>query len=82
MKIKWDNDEVSWEPLNEIRLNDALKVAQYGTKHELTGKHGWKWARKYAKKPTKFIRLARIFQSQIKKSTKMYKFGIEVPENV
>ena len=42
LKVRWDNDEVSWEPLNEIRLNDALKVAKYGTEHELTGKHGWK----------------------------------------
>ena len=67
--------------MKEIKLYDALKVAKYGAEQGLTDKHGWKWARKYAKNPTKYIRMAWIFKAQRKQSTKLFKFGVEVPQS-
>ena len=41
--------------------------------------HGWKWAKKLYKNPKKYIRMTKIFRSQVKDIQARFKFGVEVP---
>ena len=82
VKVLWDNGESSWESLNIMKASDPMKVSKYATIHELNDKHGWRWTKRFARNPTKFIRMARIFRMQQRAASRTFKFGIEVPKNL
>ena len=80
--VDWDHTNESWEPLEDIRLVDAVTLAEYAIEKKLIYKPGWKWAKKKGKSPKKFIRMARNFKSQVKDLKARFKIGIEVPRGV
>lgn len=82
VKVLWDNGEETFEALNIMKTAEPLKVSKYVVKHNLTDKHGWRWTKRFARNSTKFLRLARIFKSQMKNAVKMFKFGVQVPKSV
>ena len=82
LQIKWDNGEITWEPLQTIKECDPLTLAKYAYEKELTEVPGWKWTKRYKNNPQKFIRMNKIYRSQKKASLKKYKFGVEVPADI
>ena len=63
-----------------MRLADMIALAKYAHDNDLVNTAGWKWAKKKTKNPKKFVRLTKIFRSQVS-LPRRYKFGIRVPAN-
>ena len=83
LKILWENNEVTWEPMVSIKSTDPLTLAEYAHKFGLTNDKQWKWAKRFNKKNTKFLNMAKVFQAQQNHHpTTKYKFGIEVPKGI
>ena len=40
--VDWGHTNESWEPLKEMRLADAVTLAEYALKHKLVYQPGWK----------------------------------------
>ena len=81
VQIQWDDGDVTWEPLKEMKLADMVTLAKYAHDHNLVDQPGWKWAKTKTKNPQKFMRLAKIFKSQVNPPSPRYKFGVRVPRN-
>jgi hypothetical protein len=82
VEVLWDTGEKSWEPLNIIKTDDPVTVAQYVKERNLMDKPYWKWANRYIKNPKRFLRLCRQISLAKKKQGPMYKFGIKVPNGI
>ena len=65
-----------------MKLSEFMSVEAYGHEKCLTNLIGWKWARKYNKKPKIFIRWARSFKEQDNKNVINYKFSLCVIRTV
>ena len=83
VKIQWDNGDVTWEPLNNLRKDDPVTLAKYAHKKGITNKRGWKWSRKINKHPKKLLQMLRINASQrgAARKTVKYKFGVQIPKH-
>ena len=81
VQVQWDDGDVTWEPLTDMRLYDMITLSKYAHDNDLTTIDGWKWAKNKTKNPQKFLRLAKIFKSQIQPPGPRYKFGIRIPKN-
>ena len=82
VKLLWDNQEETWEPMENIKEDDKFMLAKYAHDKGLIETPGWKWARRITKNPKKFIRMARIFNAMKKRNRPVWKFGVELPRNV
>ena len=47
--VLWDTGEKSWEPLEIIKKDDPVTVANYREERGLLKKPLWKWAARYSK---------------------------------
>ena len=83
VKIQWDNNDVTWEPLNSLRKDDPVTLAKYAHEKGITNECGWKWSRKINKRPKKLLRMLRINASQkgATRKTVKYKFGVQIPKH-
>ena len=59
-----------------------MTLAKYAHDKGLTHLDGWKWTKRYNNNPQKFIRMAKIYKSQIQGKVKKYKFGVQVPTSL
>ena len=82
VEVLWDTGEKTWEPLNIIKADDPVTVAQYVREKGLQGQPYWKWANRYLKNPKKFIRYCRQVYLAKQKHGPIYKFGVRVPRNI
>ena len=64
-----------------MRLFDIMTLAKYAHDNDLINTPGWKWTKKKPKHPKKFIRMAKIFKSQVNPPGPRYKFGVRIPRN-
>ena len=55
VKIKWDNGNVTWEPLNNLRKDNPVTLAKYAHDKGITNEQGWKWSCKINKRPQKLL---------------------------
>ncbi len=55
IKVKWDNDEVTWEPIYVMSKDDLLSLVEYTHKHKLTNTNGCKYEKKSKKPITKYV---------------------------
>ena len=78
LEILWDNGDVSWEPLANVRKDDPITLAKYAKDNNLLNQRGWSWARKIVKNNKKYERMYKLMQGQKVQGPK-YKFGIQVP---
>ena len=81
VKIAWDDGDITWEPLHDMRLFDMITLAKYAHDNDLTSTPGWTWAKNKTKNPKKFLRMAKIFKSQVNPPGPRYKFGVRIPRN-
>ena len=78
VEVLWDNGDISWELLTNIRKDDPITLAKYAKDKNLLNQRGWKWARKIVKNNKKYERMYKLMQGQKVQGPK-YKFGIQVP---
>ena len=65
-----------------MRPADATTLTYYAFENDLTSTSGWKCAKsKTRRNPKKFIRMAKIFRSQVKDIQPIFKFGVGVARN-
>ena len=78
-----DTGEKTWEPLNMIKADDPVTVAQYVREKGIQGQPYWIWTNRYLTNPKKFIRYCRQVHLLVKqKQGPIYKFGVRVPRNI
>lgn len=81
VRVKWENGEVTYEPLGIIAKSDPVSVAIYGRDNNLLHLDGWKRFRRLAQKQKKLLRLANQAKLYAFRNRIVYKFGIQVPQN-
>ncbi len=67
-----------------MRKNDPFSLMEYAHRHKLTNTNGWKWAKKYKKLTTKYVKVitrVNTLQAQKRRVRNQYKFGVQVPDN-
>ena len=57
--IKWENNEVTSEPLIQFAKDDPVSCAQYALNNDLLSKEDWKRFRGIAKNQKKLKRMVR-----------------------
>ena len=57
VKILWEDNSETWEPLLVVKVDDPITCAENATKMDLLQAHGWKSLRKYAKNKKKLDHL-------------------------
>jgi hypothetical protein len=67
----------SWEPVEMIRKDEPLLLAEYAKANDLTRERGWAWARK-----VQYHKLMNVFKMHQKRRARQYKFGVEIPRSV
>ena len=81
LKVHWENDEVTWEPLAIIAKSDPITCAIYARDNDLLELEGWKQFRRLANRQRKLLRMANQAKLKSYKMSPVYKFGVLVPRN-
>jgi len=81
VKVQWEDDQVSWEPLSTLATDDPVFMAQYALDNDLLSTPGWKRFRRYGKSKKKMNRLVRQSKLKSKREGPIIKFGVKVPRN-
>jgi hypothetical protein len=82
--VTWVGYEVpTWEPMEGIKKDDPVTLAKYAEEHDLLEKTAWKWAARYVKRKTRFVRMFRQMMKRKRKAQNVkYQFGIRVPRTL
>jgi hypothetical protein len=81
VKIHWETEEITWEPLRIIAASDPVSCAIYASQHGLLHLEGWKGFARLARRQKKMIRMARQTVLQAYRHKPVYKYGVQVPRN-
>ena len=81
VKVLWEDNSETWEPLSIIKKDDPVSVATYAENNGLLNKPGWKSLRHIIK--NKKVHQQLINQAQLKSQcySSIYQFGSCVPRN-
>ena len=79
--VLWETGEISWEPLNEFKVNNKASCALYGKKHNLLDQPGWKQFKSIANRSKHMMRLVNQAKLQSFRVTPVYMYGYQVPRN-
>ena len=81
--IKWKAlEEPSWEPMEIIKEDDPITLAEYAKDHNLLEQTKWKWAKRYLQfKKRSINHLTKVYAKKNKSGPK-YQFGEQVPRTV
>ena len=82
--LKWKGyDEPTWEPMEDIKKDDPITLAEFAKNNGLLNQSRWKWAHSYMRRNQKVAKMMRQVQKFKKKSnTIKYNFGIIIPSSV
>ena len=79
--IRWENDEVTSEPLDQFAKDDPVSCAQYALENDLLSKEGWKRFLHIAKNQKKLKRMVRQAKLRSYKTSPKDMFGFQIPRN-
>ncbi len=77
--IKWENGEVTSEPLSIIAADDPVTCALYARDNNLLELDGWKQFKQIAQRDQKLLRMVNQVKLQLYQMAPRYKYGYEVP---
>ena len=69
VQVEWTTGEITWEPMNIIRMSDPLTLARYAKENALTSERGWKWASKIQTNIEKVVRSVTATSSETKQGS-------------
>jgi hypothetical protein len=77
--IKWENGEITIEPLSIIAVDDPVTCAIYASENGLLDQPGWKRFKHIEKNKKRFTRM--VNQAKLKSfhTAPKYKYGYEIP---
>ena len=81
VKILWEIDTETWEPLNVKMKDDPITLVSYALEIELLDQPIWKKLRKYTKNNKKYQRLVKQSIMKGERRTPIFKFGVQVPRD-
>ena len=81
VKVRWENDEITSEPLKIIAADDPVTLAQYALDNDLLNTNGWRRFRIIAKNQKKLKRMANQAKLRSYRYAPKYMFGFEVSRN-
>ena len=83
VKILWEDDTETWEPLSVFAREDPVTCAEYALKNDILHLQGWKQFRRHLQKGKVYLRaLHRIhINKTLTDRSIKYQFGIRVPRN-
>ena len=83
VQIKWDNSNITWEPLNSLRKDNPVTLAKFTYGKGITNKCRWKWSRKFNKQLQKLLQILCINAGQkaVAKHAAKYKFRVQIPKH-
>ena len=81
VKILWEDNSETWEPLLVIKVDDPITCAEYADKMNFLNTHGWKSLKKHAKNKKKLARLLKQAKLKWLRREPIYEFGIHVPRD-
>ena len=81
VKVLWDDDTETWEPLSVIGRQDPVTCAQYAFKADILHLNGWKRFRRYSPKGKIMLRAFRRVMKLAADFGVKYQFGVRVPRN-
>ena len=70
--IRWENDEVTSEPLDQFAKDDPVSYAQYALDNDLLSTEGWKRFRHIAKNQKKLKSMVRQAKLRSYKTCLLY----------
>ncbi|GKY94554.1 hypothetical protein MPSEU_000421100 [Mayamaea pseudoterrestris] len=79
--VEWTDGTTTWEPLAIMKKDDPITIAEYGLKHGLLDKPGWKQLEHYTRKRKKFRQMVTAAKRKSKANGVRYKFGVRLPRN-
>ena len=82
--IKWKElDEPSWEPMEIIKDDDPVTLAEYARDNGIQDKAIWKWSKRYLTfTKTSRQRISQLYAMKTKKRGPKFKFGQKVPRSL
>ena len=81
LMVKWENGEVTTEPLKVIAADDPVICAIYARDNNLLELPGWKRFKGLAKRQKKFQRLVNQAKLRSYNTSPRYKYGYEIPRS-
>ena len=81
VNVRWENDEITSEPLKVIAADDPVTLAQYALDNDLLDTDGWRRFRGIAKNQKKMKRMVNQAKLRSYRHSPKYMFGFEVPKN-
>ena len=79
VKIKWENGEQTFKPLNIIFADDPITLAIYAKENNLLNTEGWKKLKRIARRQQKFGRLIKQAKLRSFRTSPKYMYGYQVP---
>jgi len=81
VKVRWENGEETWEPLDIMAKDDPVTCAEYAYQNKLLHLPGWKRFKKLAKNNKVLKRMVKQARLQSKRNPRSpkYKFGVRIP---
>ena len=79
--VRWENDEITSEPLRVIGVDDPVSCAQYALDNDLLTTDGWRRFRSIAKNKKKITRMVRQAKLRSYKYSPKYSYGFEIPKD-
>ena len=81
VKVLWEDDTETWEPLTTVIKDDPVTVATYALENQLMNTEGWKRLRRYTKNKKKYKQLVQHTAWKSERRAPIYMFGVQVPRN-
>ena len=81
VKVRWENNEVTSEPLKVIAADDPVTLAQYALDNDLLNTDCWRRFRGIAKNQKKMKRMINQAKLRSYRHAPKYMFGFEIPRN-
>ena len=79
--IEWSNGETTFKPLSIIGKDAPIPCAIYAKEKGLLDEEGWRRFKPLAKREKKLFHMANQVKLRSFRTTKVYKYGFEVPHN-
>jgi hypothetical protein len=79
--VKWENGEITTEPLLVIAADNPVTCAVYAREHDLLDVKGWKCFRNLAKHDKHFLHLIKQAKMKSYHQSPKYKFGYRIPKD-
>ena len=81
--IKWERlDEPTWEPMEIIKEDDPVTLAEYARDHDLLNSSRWKWAKRYLMLKKRSLNYLRQLHAKKNNKGPKYQFGEQVPKSI